>query len=273
MLITTVFIILLCYGALILFIYLTQDRMIYFPFHQIEQTPRDIGIAFDEVILSTHDNEKLHAWFIPSPSACAVILFCHGNAGNISHRLDILPSFRNLGFSMLLFDYRGYGNSTGKPSELGTYRDAEAAYDYLTGQAGIAPEKIIVFGESIGCAVAVELAVRRRVGALVLLAGFTSLPELGQQLYPWLPVKLLAKHRYASIEKIQHIVCPKLIIHSPEDEIVPFWHGRALFEKACPPKEFLEIMGGHNDWFLVSGEKVSEGLKNFFDKYVAHRGP
>ena len=271
MMLTSLLTMLLCYGALLLFLYLTQDKMIYIPSPQIEQTPRDIGLVFDEVTIATHDNEKIHAWVIPAPDARAVILFCHGNAGNISHRLDILPSFRNLGFSVLLFDYRGYGNSTGKPSELGTYHDAEAACDYLTGRAGIMPEKIIVFGESIGCAVAVELALRRRLGGLVLLAGFTSLPDLGQQIYPWLPVKLLAKYRYASIEKIHQVACPKLIIHSPEDEIVPFHHSKALFEKASPPKEFLEIRGGHNDWFLVSGEKVSDGMKNFYTKYVAHK--
>ncbi|MCX8042653.1 MAG: alpha/beta hydrolase [Desulfobacterota bacterium] len=267
MLLTAVFTILLGYTVLVGTVYLLQDRMIYFPYHHIEQTPQDIGLAFDNITLTTADHERIHAWYVPDRTERAVVLYCHGNAGNISHRLDMLRILNRIGLSVLLFDYRGYGNSTGTPTEDGTYRDAEAAWEYLTNKRAVAPEKIIAFGESIGCAVAVELALRHRVGGLVLLAGFTSLPELGQQLYPWLPVKLLTKYRYASIEKIAHLNCPKLIIHSPEDEIVPFWHGKALFEKACPPKEFLEISGGHNDGFLISADKFGAGLKSFFDKY------
>jgi len=267
MLLSALLIILLCYAVLAALVYLMQDRMIYFPFRQLDQTPQDTGLDFDDITLTTADHETIHGWYVPARNERAVLLFCHGNAGNISHRLDMLRILNSLGLSVLLFDYRGYGKSTGRPSEHGTYRDVETAWEYLTHGKDVPPHKIIAFGESIGCAVAIELALRRRVGCLVLLAGFTSLPELGQQLYPWLPVKLLAKYRYASIEKISSITCPKLIIHSPEDEIVPFQHGRALFERAGAPKEFLEIRGGHNEGFLVSGHVFTGGLNNFFDKY------
>jgi len=267
MLLNTLVIIGLSYLGLVAFVYFMQDRMIYFPFGQIEQTPRNIGLAYDDITLTTRDRERINAWYVPAPDERAALLFCHGNAGNISHRLDSLRIFNSLGLSVLLFDYRGYGNSTGAPSEKGTYADADAAWEYLVKTAGKSPEKIIVFGESIGCAVAAELSLRRQVGGLIMLAGFTSLPDLGQQLYPWLPVRLLSRYRYATLQKIASISCPKLIIHSRDDEIVPFRHGRALFEQACDPKEFLEIKGGHNEGFLVSGELYTGGLKKFFDKY------
>jgi len=270
-LLNAILIIGLAYLGLVAFVYFMQARMIYFPFREIEQTPRDIGLAYDAVTLTTRDRERISAWYVPAPDERAVLLFCHGNAGNISHRLDSLRIFNSLGLSVLLFDYRGYGKSTGTPSEEGTYADADAAWEYLVKTAGKAPEKIIAFGESIGCAVAAELSLRRQVGGLIMLAGFTSLPELGQQLYPWLPVKLLSRYRYATLQKISSISCPKLIIHSADDEIVPFRHGRALFERACAPKEFLEIRGGHNEGFLVSGTVYTQGLQQFLDTYYPFR--
>lgn len=260
------------YSIVVLIVYCLQDSMLYFPYKQIEQTPQALGLPYEAITLTTEDGVSLAAWYIPSDKQRAVLLFCHGNAGNISHRLESIRIFNSLGISVFIFDYRGYGDSEGTPSEQGTYRDAEAAWQYLVRTAGTRPENIIAFGESIGCAVAAELAVRRTVGGLIMLAGFTSLPELGQQLYPWLPVKLLSKYRYATIEKISSIACPKLIVHSPDDEIVPFLHGKALFDKAASPKEFLEISGGHNEGFLVSETLYAAGLKNFLDKYCLLRG-
>ncbi len=167
--------------------------------------------------------------------------------------------------SVLIFDYRGYGKSGGSPSEEGTYRDADAAWGYLLHTRKVPPEKIVLFGRSLGGAVAAELARRTKPAALILESTFTSLPDLGAEIYPWLPVRVLSKFRYSTLDKIASLTCPKLIIHSPRDEIVPFGQGRALFERAAPPKTFLEIAGGHNDGFLLSETRYKEGLGIFLD--------
>jgi fermentation-respiration switch protein FrsA (DUF1100 family) len=196
---------------------------------------------------------RLHAWYLPplGPSAPegerAALVFCHGNAGDIADRLDSIPDLHAAGLAVLLFDYRGYGQSEGKPTEAGTYADAIAAYDWLANEADPRPDRILVYGESLGGAVAIELAQRRRVDALVVESAFASLGRMGAELYPWLPARLLARGRYDNAAKIGALACPLLLIHSPDDEIVPFAHGRALFEAATEPKEFLTTAGGHND--------------------------
>ncbi len=196
-----------------------------------------------------------------------MLLFCHGNGGNISYRLDSIDIFNRLDLSVLIFDYRGYGGSTGQPSEKGTYRDAESAWRYLVELKKKKPEKIILFGESLGGAVAAEIASRHSAGGLILMSSFTSIPELGGRLYPFLPVKLLSKFSYATIDRIPAITAPKLIIHSPDDEIIPFDMGLTLYEKAAEPKQFLQIRGDHNEGILVSGELCVQGFKDFLDRY------
>jgi uncharacterized protein len=258
---------LIFYTGMLLLVYFLQDRLLYFPFKDMEITPAVIGLPFEEVTITTSDSEKITAWWIPAQHERGVLLFCHGNAGNISHRLDSIDIFNRLGLSVLIFDYRGYGTSTGRPSEEGTYRDGEAAWRYLVDVQKKKPDKIILFGESLGGAVAAELAVRHEAGGLIILSSFTSIAELAGKLYPFLPVKLLSKFRYATIDKIPAITCPKLIIHSPDDEIIPFFMGRALYEKAAQPKQFLQIQGGHNEGFLVSGNLYVQGLKDFLDRY------
>lgn len=165
------------------------------------------------------------------------------------------------------YTHPSYGRSNGVPSEEGTYLDAEAAWDYLVTEYGKTPQDIIVVGHSLGGAVATELAMRKKPAALIVESSFTSLPDLAAKLYPWLPVKLISKHQYASVNKVSSIPCPKLFIHSPDDEIIPFEQGRVLYEKASQPKEFLLIKGGHNDGFLISGKIYSDGLMKFFEKY------
>jgi len=268
MLTTVVIVLIIGYGALLLFTYLRQDGLLYYPMKRIEATPADIGLDYEDVVLETTDGLKISAWYIPREGARGTVLFCHGNAGNISHRLDSIRIFHRLGLSVLIFDYRGYGRSEGKPSEQGTYRDAEAGWTYLVQQRSVPPERMILFGRSLGSAVAAEIALRHRAGALIVESGFTSVADLGQRYFPYLPVRLLTRHRYETIEKVGWITIPKLFIHSTGDEIVPFQQGMALYEKASEPKEFLRIAGGHNEGFLISGSLYTEGLDRFISRHV-----
>lgn len=257
----------LVYVLLIVLVYFQQRGMVYYPVREVTATPKDVGMDFEEITLRTEDGIHVSAWYIPAREQRGVVLFCHGNAGNISHRLDSLRIFHDLRLGVIIFDYRGYGKSEGSPTEKGTYLDAESAWEYLVQQKKIPAGKIILFGRSLGSAVATEVALRHSAGALIIESGFTSIPDFGQNLFPYLPVKLLSRFQYATIEKVNRIDCPKLFIHSPLDEIIPFEHGVALFEKASEPKEFLEITGGHNDGFLLSGGIYAQGLNRFLSQY------
>jgi len=267
MLITLVIGLSLGYLVLVAFVYVRQPKMLYFPTREIEQTPAAIGLSFDEVMLKTADGLTIAAWDIPASDARAVLLFCHGNAGNISHRLDSIRIFHDLGLSVLIFDYRGYGKSEGEPTEKGTYLDAEAAWNFLVKDKGIDPARIVIFGRSLGSAVAAELAMKREAGALIIESGFTSIPDLARQYYPYMPVSLITRFHYATIDKVSSLALPKLFIHSPEDETIPYDQGMRLFEKAGEPKEFLKLRGDHNEGFLQSGDLYINGLQQFIAKY------
>lgn len=259
------------YGAFVLFVFFTQSGLLYFPnipSRDHVATPQATGLAYDAVTLTTDDGVRLDGWFVPAEDARGVVLFLHGNAGNISHRLDSLLIFNRLGLSTLIIDYRGYGRSEGKPSEMGTYRDAEAAWRYLIEERQISPRKIVLFGRSLGAAVAARLAGQKEVAALITESAFISVPELAAELYPFLPVRLLSRFKYDTRTYLDEITCPLLIVHSRNDEIIPFHHGRQLFEAGREPKQFLELRGGHNDGFLVSGETYTAGLRRFLDKYL-----
>lgn len=260
-------ILLASYSFIVAAMYWKQDSMIYFPEREITHTPQNINLHYENVTFITRDGFTISGWYIPAKDEKGTVVFCHGNAGNVSHFLEHIKMLNGLQLSILAFDYRGYGRSNGVPSEEGTYLDAEAAWDYLVTEYGKTPRDIIVVGHSLGGAVATELAMRKKPAALIVESSFTSLPDLAAKFYPWLPVKLIAKHQYASVSKVSSIPCPKLFIHSPDDEIVPFEQGRVLYEKASQPKEFLLIKGGHNDGFLISGKTYSDGLMKFFEKY------
>ena len=251
------------YAGLCLLLFLFQGRLVYFPGPAPTTTPAALGLEHRELQLVTSDGVRLHAWFLPAPAARGALVFCHGNAGNIEHRLHAARVFLDMGLSVLLFDYRGYGASEGHPSEDGTYLDAEAAYDALLGEPGVARDRIVIYGESLGAAVAIELALRREVAAVVTESGFTSLPTLGSKLYPWLPVRLLSRFRYDSLSKVGSLSSPLLIIHSPDDEIVPYAHGQRLFEAAREPKQFLETEGGHNDGGFLRRDEWTERVSAF----------
>ncbi len=255
------------YAAFAGLMYVTQSRQVYFPTRAHVTTPALHGMAYEDVEFVTEDGMRLHGWFVPAPTARGVLLFFHGNAGNVSHRIDSIRIFRELGLSVFIIDYRGYGRSEGSPDEAGTYRDAAAAWRWLRQERGVPAEDIVVFGRSLGAAVAAWLAARERPRAVILESPFTSAPDLGAELMPWLPVRQLIRFEYDTRSAVRSFDAPLLVIHSRRDEIVPFHHGRAVFDAAREPKSFLEIRGGHNDGFLISRPQYERGLAEFLDAW------
>lgn len=258
------FLALLCFGIAVFLFRLLEPRLLYFPSKEMSALPSQHGLDFEDVFFRTADRQKLRGWFIPAGESHKTILFCHGNAGNISHRIDKLIFFHRLGYNVFIFDYRGYGKSEGRPSERGLYRDAEAAHDYLKAR-GIPAEQIVGYGESIGGAVVVELASRRPLGAMILESTFTNIGDMVKTHYLLIPSWVLSS-RFDSKRKIASITIPKLMIQSDTDEIVPGRLGAALFESAAPPKEFLEIHGSHNEGFFESEKLIEAKIRDFLSR-------
>jgi uncharacterized protein len=258
----------LAYAAVVALVFVFQSHLVYFPNvgREVGVTPQAYGLPFEAVTIATQDGEKLSAWWVPAPQFRGAVLIFHGNAGNISHRLDYLQMFHGLGYASLIIDYRGYGRSTGSPSEKGTYRDAEAAWRWLVEDRSIKAGDIVLMGESLGGAVAAWLAARVPSRAVVLASTFTSVPDLGAQIYPFLPVRLVSRFSYDSKAALKAIKAPLLIAHSREDDIIPYSHGRALFDGANEPKEFLEMKGGHNDGFLFVRQEWVTQLAAFLER-------
>lgn len=254
------------YASLVLVLYLFQTRLVFLPHiggRELVASPAGVGLDYQELWLHTRDGERLHAWWVPHPEARAVLHFSHGNAGNISHRLDNLRLFHDLGLSVLIYDYRGYGLSSGRPSEAGLHLDAEAGWLWLVEEQGVAPERIVLFGRSLGGAVAAELAARRQPGALMIESTFTSLPDIAAEIYWWLPVRWLTRLQLDARAALARSQQPTLVVHSRDDEIVPFSHGQALFDSAPQPRSFLELRGSHNTGFVVSEQAYRTGLADF----------
>ena len=253
------------YCLLLVVVYFMQGRMLYLagvPGRTLTMTPTDVGMDFQDVSIATTDGVMLHGWFIAGRSS-QVLLFFHGNAGNISHRLDSIAQFRELGLSVLIIDYRGYGQSTGRTTERGIYRDADAAWRYLIDDRGIVANDIVIFGRSLGASVASRLASEYQPLALIVESSFTSIPDIAQDLYPWLPVRWLSRLSHATRDYVRDVRCPILIIHSRDDEIIPFRHGEAIFASANEPRTLLAIRGTHNDAFLLDERAYIAGLRTF----------
>ena len=259
------------YGVFVLLVYVFQGRLLYLPNiggRGLDATPAAIGLDFEDVRFTTRDGVSLHGWFIASPDAERVLLFCHGNAGNISHRLDSIRIFRDLGLGVFIFDYRGYGLSEGRPSEEGTYRDAEAAWNYLVEERGVRNDRIILFGRSLGAAIAAHLAQTTRPSAVILESAFASVPDIASRHYWFLPVHWLSRFEYATAAYVRDVHAPTLVIHSRDDEINPIEQGREVFRQANEPKAFLEISGDHNSGFLLSGARYTQGLRQFLHEHA-----
>ncbi len=244
-----------------------EKQLIYFPYRTLELSPSDLGMRFEDVRLEA-EGAALHAWWLPRDGARWSVLFCHGNAGNISHRLERARLMQQrLAASVLLFDYRGFGRSSGSPDEDGTYRDARAAYRHLVEERRIASGRLVLWGESLGAAVAVQLAVEQPSAAVVLESPFTSNPDMARAAYPFLPpVGRLIRTRYETLSKVKGLRVPLLVLHGERDEIVPFAQGRRVFLAAPEPKRFFAIPGaGHNDSYQAGGEPYWRALTAFLE--------
>ena len=241
-------------------------KNIYYPTRKISITPESIGLKFENIFFETDDHVKLNGWYVPCEGARATLLFCHGNAGNISDRLDSIDIFHDIGLNVFIFDYRGYGKSRGLSTERGTYLDAMAAYNWLISKKKSDDDKIVIFGRSLGGSIAIDLASKINKGLLISESAFTSIIDIGKELYPFLPIKYCASTKYDSIQKIKNVKIPKLIMHSEDDEIIPLSHGEKLFKAAISPKQFYKMHGGHNDGFIVMGKEYRDTIRNFIKK-------
>lgn len=244
-----------------------EDRFIFHPQHVIGRDPSDIGLEFEDVFFRTQDGIWLHGWFIPHQEARATFVWFHGNAGNISDRLlNIKLLHDRIKANIFIFDYRGYGRSKGAVSEEGTYLDGEAAIQYLMGRDDAGARQLVLFGRSLGAAVAAEMATRFNSLGLILESPFVSIREMARAIFPALPVGWLLRTRYDTMEKVRAIKTPLLVLHGDRDQTVPFAQGKRVFEAAPEPKKFHRISGAsHNDTFIVGGEEYFGALRDFIE--------
>ena len=248
-----------------------EDRFIFHPDHVTDRDPSHIGVRFEDVFFTTQDGLRLHGWFIPHQDARATLVWFHGNAGNISGRLlNIKLLHDRINTNIFIFDYRGYGRSEGTVSEKGTYLDGEAAMNYLLSRHEAAARRLILFGRSLGAAVAAEMAIRFASLGLILESPFVSIPEMARAIFPSLPITWLLQTRYDTMEKVRLVKTPILVLHGDRDATVPFAQGKRVFEIASHPKKFHRIVGAsHNDTFLVGGEEYYGALRDFIESAVA----
>jgi hypothetical protein len=262
MLFVTFRVVVLVYVGLALVMLMFQGKLIFPASKHVYTDPGSRGWAFEDLSWKVGDHTT-HAWYLPVEGARGTILFSHGNAGNIADRLDSVDIWRALGFNVLVYDYGGYGKSTGRPSEKRCYEDIRAAWKYLTETRGVDPNTVCLFGRSLGGGPTTQLATEVKPGAVILESCFSSVAAMGKQMAPFLPVKLLVRHKFDNLSKVDTVVTPKLFIHSPDDEIIPYKHGKALFAQAAEPKQWLELSGGHNEGFWMAGAAYTDGLDAF----------
>ena len=254
---------------------LLDRKVIFFPTKEMVHTPSDMGLYYHDVWLTAEDGTKLHGWFVPGRGDHTLLWF-HGNAGNISYRVDNLLLFnKRLDLNTLIIDYRGYGRSEGSPSERGMYMDAEAAVEYLRSAYKVQDDKLIFFGRSLGCAVAVEMATRHQAKGVILESPFTSIEAIAKIARPkpfaFLPlhhvVMWLLSSRFDSLSKMQSLQTPLMILHGSNDDVIGIDMAHELFDAANDPKRFYTIEGaGHNDTYLTGGENYFDALREFIEE-------
>jgi fermentation-respiration switch protein FrsA (DUF1100 family) len=255
---------LLLYGGLLAWLLANESRLVFFP--EPGPVPLPAGLSVERVTLTAADGVRLSAWLVvPQVDTARWILVLHGNAGNLGTpgRPEHDRQLRDLGFGVLALDYRGYGDSEGAPSEAGLYADARAGYDYLTSVRGIAPGRVVIYGHSLGSAVAIQLATQAPAAGLIIEGGFTSVPDRGAEVYPYVPVRLIARNRFPSLERMPLLRMPVLVIHGRDDTTIPIAHGRRLYEAAPAPRTFLEVAGGHDDAYAIGAREYEEGIRRF----------
>lgn len=253
-----------CYVALCAAVFMFQRHLLYFPSPEYRFTPTDFGLAYEEATLTTIDGEQIAAWYVPHPAPRATILYFHGNGENLGDCAPTFKSLHQLDLAVVAIDYRGYGRSSGTPSEGGTQRDAAAAWSYLTETRRTPASEIIVVGRSLGGGVAVDLAQRSTPAGLVLECTFTSVVEIGQREYPFLPVTLLATNRYSSINKISDVNCPILQFHGRDDQVIPLENAKRLYDAAPQPRQFVETGGDHN----TAGFEYDDSTRSVFSRWL-----
>ncbi|GMR05434.1 MAG: alpha/beta hydrolase [Gammaproteobacteria bacterium] len=249
--------------ALNVWMYWQQSKMIFYPMRDINQTPADWGLAYEDITFNTADDILLHGWYIPHKQSEYVLLFFHGNAGNISYRRDSIEIFHRLGLNVFIVDYRGYGKSQGKPDEQGLYLDASAAWRFLTEEKGFAASQILIFGRSLGGAVATQQASGVQARGLILESTFSSAKDFARSVFPLLSRLLFMRYDFNTAERIQRVNYPVLVLHSPDDEIMPFQLGEKVYLSANQPKRFVKMKGDHNSGFILSQPGYEQALADW----------
>lgn len=251
----------------VLFVRYLERTSVFYPEKDLLATPEDIGLDFEDTYFVTDDHVRLHGWFIKNETAKSTILIFHGNAGNIGGRLSTIEFYHQLGLNIFIIDYRGYGNSQGRPTEKGLYLDAKAAYQYLTTKRNILAENIIVYGASLGGAAAIDLVSRNMVGGIVIDSSFSSAKDMAKLIYPFIPSFMIFLD-FDNVKKVATIKAPKLFIHSIDDQTIPFKLGKKLFDAAAQPKILVEVSGVHDEIRKQDdSEIVRDSLHRFLKTY------
>lgn len=249
--------------ALAAYVYFWQARLVFHPARGLSTDPGELGYAWEDVTLHTADGVRIHGWHITRAEPRFTVLFFHGNAGTIADRPLTIARLHELGANVFMIDYRGYGNSEGSPDETGTYADAGAAWTYLTDSLGVAPGDIVIYGRSLGGAVALELASRVTPRALIVESTFSSLADMAREHYPYLPTRLLLRFEYPNLEHIRRVRAPILVAHSDADALIPIAQAERLFAAAPSPKQFYRLRGDHNEAFVRAGAPYYTALGEF----------
>ncbi len=256
-------------GLLSGLLYLMQPSMVFFPHRDLVATPERWGLLYEDIYLDTRDGVRLHGWYIPHEKAEEVVLFLHGNGGNISHRGDSIEIFHRLGLNLLIIDYRGYGKSEGSPDEQGLYEDARTAWRYLVGARQFRGDQITIFARSIGTAVATqlaaELAMKRGPEKLILESAFSRSRDMADRMLPLISRLVVMRYPFDSMGRIQDINARLLMLHSPDDEIIPYSMGERLYRAANQPKQFVRLRGDHNHGFMLSQPEYEHALDRFIN--------